>query len=215
VKLRYGFLFLAAAALLATGCGGDGDKKDSDKKLSKAEKAQAEDRDNKEKAVDRAEKAFEKDKKDVGACRNLAMSYVALASPASPTDPKEQVELPKDRDKSLDKSVKTLEVCVKIDDEDRDVKQMLASTYMATNKYDKASPLLEELAKSAKGQERANAFYAWGLAASNAQETDNAIEAWNQFVKLAPKKDPRIDQVKQSIKALKAAAKAPKSDDKK
>lgn len=211
MKLRYGFLFLAVGALLAAGCGSDDDNGDGgkDAKMTKAEKAVAEDRDNKEKAVKAALVAFKKDKKDVGNCRNLSMSYIALASPASSPDPKTPPALPKDRDKNLKKAVVTLEKCVKIDKKDRDVKQMLASSYMATNAYDKASPLLEQLAKSAKGAERANAFYAWGLAASNAQEYDKAISAWRQFIALAPAKDPRIAQVKQSIKALIAAQKQP------
>lgn len=208
MKLRYAVLFLASAALLATGCGSDSkesDKGGPDKPKTKAEKAQAKDRDNKVKAVDRAEKDFDENKDDVGACRNLAMSYIALASPASSTDPKVQVELPEDRDKSLEKAVDTLEGCQEIDAKDRDVKQMLASTYMGTQQYDKASVLLRQLATTAKGDERANAYYAWGLAASNAQDYDAAIEAWERFIELSPPKDTRIAQVRQSIKALRAA----------
>lgn len=211
MKLRYAVLFLASTALVATGCGSDAKestKKDA-KPQTKAEKAAATDRDNKEDAVKRAEKEYDKDEKNVGACRNLAMSYIALASPASAPDPKTPVELPEDREESLDKAVKTLEDCAKADAKDRDVKQMLASTYMATSKYDKAAPLLEQLARSAKGQERPNAFYAWGLAASNAQDYDAAIEAWTTFIELSPPKDPRIAQVQQSIKALRAAKAKP------
>ena len=211
MKLRYAALFLASIALIATGCGSDSkeSEKQESKPKTKAEQAAAKDRDNKEDAVERAEKDFEKNKDDVGACRNLAMSYIALASPASATDPKTPVELPKDREENLEKAVKTLEGCSKTDAKDRDVKQMLASTYMATNEYDKASPLLEQLARSAKGAERPNAFYAWGLAASNAQDYDAAIEAWQTFVELSPKKDPRVAQVQQSIKALRAAKAQP------
>lgn len=212
MKLRNAALFLASIALIATGCGSDSESKDSEKEAkpkTKVEKAAAKDRDNKEDAVARAEKDFDKNKDDVGACRNLAMSYIALASPASATDPKTPVELPKDREENLDKAVKTLEGCSKTDAKDRDVKQMLASTYMATNKYDKAAPLLEQLARSARGQERPNAFYAWGLAASNAQDYDSAIEAWQTFIELSPPKDPRIAQVQQSIKALRAAKTQP------
>lgn len=211
MKLRYAVLFLASISLIATGCGGDSkesDTKDS-KPKSKAQVAIDKDVANKKKAVERAEKEYEKSGDDVGACRNLAMSYIALASPASALDPKTPVELPKDRDESLGKAVKTLEGCAKDDPADRDVKQMLASTYMATNKYDKASPLLKQLAGSAKGPERPNAYYAWGLAASNAQDFDAAIEAWTMFVELSPKKDPRVPQVQQSIKALRAAKAAP------
>ncbi|MCW2920822.1 MAG: hypothetical protein JWL76_696 [Thermoleophilia bacterium] len=215
MKLRYAVLFLASLALVATGCGSDSKDSSSDKKAAKPqtkiEKAAAKDRDNKEDAVARAEKEYEKDKDNVGACRNLAMSYIAIASPASAPDPKTQVELPKDRDKSLAKAVDTLEGCAKTDPKDRDVKQMLASSYMATNKYDKAAPLLKQLASSAKGQERPNAYYAWGLAASNAQDFDAAIEAWQTFVELSPPKDPRIAQVQQSIKALRAAKNQPKA----
>jgi tetratricopeptide (TPR) repeat protein len=205
VKLRHAFLFLAAAAMLAAGCGSDAAATKEEKPLTKAEKAAATDRDNKESSVKTAEKAFKENDKDVGACRNLAMSYIALASPASSTDPKQPPKLPEDRDKSLEKAVGTLEGCVKIDGKDRDVKQMLASTYMATNQYDKATPLLAQLARSAEGRERANAFYAWGLAASNAKNYDQAIAAWRQFVKLSPSDDPRIRQVNQSIQALQAA----------
>lgn len=217
MKFRYAVLFLASTALIATGCGSDSPdsvKEKEAKPQTKAEKATAKDRDNKEAAVARAEKDFKKDKDDVGACRNLAMSYIALASPASATDPKTPVKLPEDREANLNKAVKTLERCSKVDPENRDVKQMLASTYMATNKYDKASQLLEQLASSAEGQERPNAFYAWGLAASNAQDYDSAIEAWETFVELSPEDDPRVAQVQQSIKALRAAKKqsAPKTE---
>ncbi|MCW2926063.1 MAG: hypothetical protein JWM86_31 [Thermoleophilia bacterium] len=210
MKLRFGLVFLVCAALLAAGCGSDskdskGDdssKAASSKKLSKAEKAVADDRDNKEKQVSTAEKAFKKDGKDAGACRNLAMSYVALASPASTGDVKNPPPVPKDRDKNLKKAVTTLEECATLDSKDRSVKQMLASTYMATNKYEKAAALNKELATTAKGEEAANAYYGWGLAASNAQQFDDAIAAWQKFIALSPAKDPRIAQIKQSIKAL-------------
>jgi tetratricopeptide (TPR) repeat protein len=211
VKLRYAFLFLASVMLLASGCGSDSkdDKKSDDKPKTKAEKAQVEDRDNKEAAVKKAKAAAKKDEKNVDVCRNLAMSYINLASPASASDPKKPVELPKDRDESLKKAVVTLEGCVEIDPKNEDVKTMLASSYMATNQYDKATPLLKSLAGSATGPARPNAYYAWGLAASNAKNYPEAIRAWTRFVELSPKDDPRIAQVRQSIKALRAAAKAP------
>jgi cytochrome c-type biogenesis protein CcmH/NrfG len=72
--------------------------------------------------------------------------------------------------------------------------------------------VLEKLAKSAKGAEAPNAFYAWGLAASNSQNYDDAITAWKKFIVLAPPKDPRVAQAKQSIKALEIAKKAPKPE---
>jgi tetratricopeptide (TPR) repeat protein len=212
VKLRYGFVFLVCIALLAAGCGdgkdgkGSSSKKDTSK-MSKQEKAAALDLATKEKGVKSAKKAFDKDSKDVGACRNLAMAYVALASPASTTDVKNPPPLPKDRDKNLKKSVDTLETCTRIDPKDRDVKQMLASTYMATNKYEKAAKLLKELAGTAPAAQKPNAYYAWGLAASNAQQIPDAISAWQKFVDLSPAKDPRVKQVQQSIDALKASLK--------
>lgn len=227
MKLPHIFLFLASAALLATGCGSDSDdgggkdgggkdrgskQEQEDKpapKQSRAEKDAKSDRENKQEQVKSAEEAFEENDEDVGACRNLAMSYIALASPASAADPKDPPKLPKDREENLDKAVETLEGCADLKGADRDVQQMLASTYMATNKYDKATPLLEGLARSAKGPERANAFYAWGLAASNAEQYDDAIAAWQRFVDLAPKNDPRIAQVRQSIIALRAAKRTP------
>jgi tetratricopeptide (TPR) repeat protein len=199
-------------ALVAAGCGGDDDDKSKDAKKakpSKQEQAIQDDRDAKEKNVTQAKKDFKKSDEDVGACRNLAMAYVALASPASTGDPKNPPKPPKDREKSMKKAIDTLEQCRDIDSKDRDVQQMLASSYMGMNQYDKASDLLEDLAKSAKGQEKANAYYAWGLAASNAQQLDKAISAWETFLELAPKNDPRIAQIRQSIKALKAAKAQP------
>lgn len=216
MKLRISILSLIAIGLVAAGCGsngGDGGKKRDSKSSgashSKVSTAIAKDQDNKKHQVTEAKKAFGDKPKDIGACRNLAMAYVALASPASSPDPKKPAPLPQDRDKNLGKSVHTLEKCVDINKGDRDVQQMLASTYMATNKFDKATPLLESLAKTAKGAERANAYYAWGLAASNAQQYKDAIGAWTIFVKAAPPKDPRVAQVRSSIKALQQAAKNP------
>ncbi len=197
---------LAASALLVAGCGDSDSSSSSSKKQTKAEKAAQKDADDKQKQVDAAEKAYKKAKDDVNACRNLGLAWIAKASPASSTDPKKPAELPKDRDKSLDEAIDVLQDCVKINAKDRGVQQMLASTYLSTSQYDKASPLLEQLAKSAPAAEKANAYYAWGLAESNAQEYGTAITAWNGFLASAPKNDPRIDQVKQSIKSLKAAA---------
>lgn len=219
MKLRFGFLFLSCAALIAAGCGGgdggngngNGDSGKSAKKdkPSKAEAAAATDRDNKEEAVDRNVKAFEKDDTDIGACRNLAMSYVALASPASTGDPDNPPTPPKDREKSMKKAKETLEQCRDLAPRDRDVQQMLASTYMGLNEYDKATELLAQLARTSKGDQQANSYYALGLAASNAQQLDQAITAWQRFVALAPPKDPRVPQIRQSIRALQAAKRQP------
>ena len=207
MKLRYAFLFLACMALVAAGCGSDSkdDKDSKSKPQTKEQKAAAKDYKIKEDQVAKAKKAFKKDSKDVGLCRNLAMGYVALASPASSPDPKKPAPLPKDRDESLKKAEDTLEQCQEINAKDADVKQMLASVYMATNKYDKAADMLGDIAKAAKGDERANAYYAWGLAASNAQQYDTAISAWQKFIELTPSNDQRVKQVKASIAALKQA----------
>jgi cytochrome c-type biogenesis protein CcmH/NrfG len=213
VKIRNLVLLVAAllaSALLLAACGSDDKDSKSSKKLTKTEQAAAKDAENKQKTVSRAEKEFKKAKDDVNACRNLAMAYIAKASPASTDDPKKAPELPKDRDESLKSATKTLETCADLGKKDRGVQQMLASTYMAQSDYDKAAPLLEQLAKSAKADERANAYYAWGLAESNAQDFAAAIRDWNGFLSAAPNNDPRLDQVRQSIKSLRAALKAPK-----
>lgn len=209
MKLRYGLVFLASLSLVAAGCGGS-DSKSSDTKKSST-KTSAADKvvQQKQDALDDAKKAFGKKKSDVNLCRDLAMKYIAVASPESTGDPNKAPKLPKDRDKNLKGAVSTLEDCQKIDTRNRDVQQMLASTYMATNQYDKAVPLLKQLATTSKGPERANSFYAWGLAASNAQDYAGAIQAWTQFTKLAPPKDQRVPQVRQSIKALQQAQKNP------
>jgi tetratricopeptide (TPR) repeat protein len=206
VKLRSGLAFLMIAAVVAAGCGSDDDTKEkkSSAKPTAAETVLA----SKKEAVSKAEKAFDKDGNDVDACRNLAMSYVALASPESTGDPKKAPEPPKDREKNLKKSTATLEKCTKIAPKDRNVQQMLASTLMAQGQYEDASPLLESLAKSAKQPEAANAFYAWGLAASNAMDTDDAITAWRRFIALSPKDDTRIAQVRGAIKSLEASRRA-------
>lgn len=206
MKLRYGTIVvvaLMASSLLAAGCGSSKDDSKKDGKTTTAEKASQSKRD----ALDKSKAAFKKDR-TVDNCRNVAMNYIAVASPEAPKNPKDAPKLPKDRDKNLKNAVSTLEECVKIDKANRDVKQMLASTYMATGKYQKAADLLEDIARTAKGQERANAFYAWGLAASNASDYKSAVSAWQTFASLAPRNDPRVKQVRQSIKALSAAAKA-------
>ncbi|MCW2959954.1 MAG: hypothetical protein JWM90_341 [Thermoleophilia bacterium] len=205
VKLRTCLAFVMIAALIATGCGSDDKSEKSEKKAasSPADKVLA----SKQTAVKRAEKDFKKDDKNVDACRNLAMSYVALASPESTGDLKKAPKQPKDREKNLKKSTDTLKSCTKIAPKDRNVQQMLASTLMATGKYKDAAPILKNLAGTATGQERANAYYAWGLAASNAQDLPSAIKAWQTFVELSPATDQRVPQVRQSIKALQAAQK--------
>jgi len=216
VKLRTVLPFLLATAVVLAGCGSDdedGDKKGGSKAKAKGKESSAvvKDVENKQKALDKAKDEFKKSDNDPAACRNLAMAYIAISSPASAAPGEEPPPVPKDRDKNLAKSVKTLEECVDIKKDDRDLQQMLASTYMATNKYEKATPLLERLATTAKGEQRANAYYAWGLAASNAQQFDDAIKAYRSFLDTAVPKDSRVPQVRDSIKALQAAAKAPKA----
>jgi len=204
-----GIALLITGALIAAGCGSDSSSKDKKKssttkspKASTTAKQQVSD---KGKALKAAKSAFNKKNTDVNLCRDLAMKYIAVASPESSSDPKVAPKQPKDREKNLKSSVKTLNECLKIDSKNRDVKQMLASAYMALNKYDEASPLLKEIAQSTKDAGEANAYYAWGLAAGNAQNYDDAIAAWQKFVALSPAKDARVAQVKQSIKALKLA----------
>lgn len=215
MKIRNVMLLLGVLVLLVAGCGSDSKSKSGDEKpATKAEKERAKDAKVKATNVKKAEKAFKKDSKDVGACRNLGMAWISKASPASVTDPKAKVVPPKDREKSLKQAISVLEDCRDLDENDRDVKIMLSSVYMSAGKQEKAIPILRSLAKSAKGAERPNAYYSWGLAANNAQDYNEAIEAWSSFVRIAPKSDTRVKQTKQSIKALKAAARAQQAADK-
>ena len=206
MKVRLGFVLLVSLALIAGGCG-DGDKKSGDKRAASNPPRRRSSRQAKGRRRD-AKKAFDKKPKDVNLCRDLAMKYVALASPESTGDPKKPPTCRRIATRTSASPSRRSRVR-KIDSKNRDVQQMLASTYMATGKYDKASPLLEDSRKSSKGQNRANDYYAWGLAASNAQDFAGAIEAWTQFAALAPAKDPRVPQVKQSIKALQAKKNPP------
>lgn len=194
-KSCLGVVALLALALIAGGCGSDGD---SAKEKSSATKA----KDPKVRQVADAEDAFDKAPRDLNACKNLALSYVALASPTSSGKPNEPVKPPKDREKNMKKAQETYATCRQLAPKDVDVKRSLASTHMALGEYDKASPLLEEVAKQAKNQP--NDYYAWGLAASNARDTKGTIEAWEAFLRFVPKGDPRIVQVRRSLELLKA-----------
>lgn len=220
MKVRSILLLAMSAMLVLGGCGSDGGGGgDNDKAKPKDEKPEKKEDDKqthaervkeaKKDALADAKKAYEKDSDNVDACRDLAMKYISIASPESTGDPKKAPKLPKNREENLEKAKETLEECRKLDADNEAVLQMLASTYMATNEYDKASTLLERLARDAEGGQRANAYYAWGLAASNAKDYDSAIQAWTRFVEVAPEDDPRVAQVRQSIKALRQASKTP------
>lgn len=214
MKLRFGFALLLVGALIAAGCGSSGDSKKSSTKTASSTSSQKTTVADKKAALADAKKAFAKKSGDIDLCRDLAMKYIAVASPESSSDPKVAVKQPKGREKNLKSSVKTLKKCVQIDTKNLDVQRMLASAYMALNQYDDASPLLKAIAGASKGAERPNAYYAWGLAAGNAQNYDDAIKAWTTFVQLSPATDTRVAQVKQSIVALKQAkrqAAAPKT----
>jgi tetratricopeptide (TPR) repeat protein len=204
-----GLTVLLALSLVAAGCGSDGDDGDSgDKKGSTASK---ESKDPKVRQVAESEDAFEKEPQDVNACKNLALSYVALASPTSSGKANEPVEPPKDREENMKKAADTYEQCRQLAPKDVDVKRSLASSYMSVGDYEKATPLLEEVAKQAKNQP--NDYYAWGLAASNARDTKSTIEAWEAFLRFVPKGDPRIVQVRRSLVLLRQEQKggAPKA----
>src|SRR5687768_10427568 len=84
VKLRSALPLLLAAAVAVAGCGSDDkDSKDKDSKdKPKVSAAVEKDMENKQEALDEAKKEFEKNDNDAGACRNLAMAYIAIASPA-------------------------------------------------------------------------------------------------------------------------------------
>ncbi len=186
------------AGLVAVGCGSDGGKdtkttKTTERKVATTP-AQA-----KEYAVENAEARVKKNPNDKEALRELARAYIAAASPESGK------ENPKDREKLLKKSIKTLEKLRDLDPADQVTLNMLATSYMAVNDAKKALPIRRDLAK--QNRKDANAQYAWGLTASAAGETDEAITAWKKFLRLAPPKDPRVKQVTTSIDALQKAEK--------
>lgn len=188
-----GLLVLLAAAVLVAGCEFD---RGGDKKSSTTKKEQ----DPKVRQVAQNEEAFEDSPDDVAACRNLALSYVALASPTSTGKKGEQVEPPKDREKNMKKAADTYEKCLELAPKDIDIKRSLASSYMALGDYEKAAPLLKEVAE--QGKNNPNDYYAWGLAASNARDTAGTIEAWERFLETAPDNDPRVKQVRTSLQLL-------------
>lgn len=215
VKVRHALLLVAIAALLGAGCGKDEAKgsASSDSKDTKAKPAKQSAGDKvveqKQQAVQAAGEAFDKKPKDANLCRDLGLKLIALASPESTGDPKKAPEIPKDREKNLKKATDVLETCHELAPKDAGITSMLASVKMAGGEYKDASTLLGQLAKGTPKD--ANAFYAWGLAASNATDYATAITAWTKFAQLADPKDPRVSQVRQSISALKAQEKQAKA----
>lgn len=159
------------------------------------------------KQVKDAQKSFDKSPKNIDACRSLAQSWIAYASPDAPKKAGQAVKIPKDRNKSLKQASQILEKCRELAPKDEFVTQMLASTYMAQGKFDKAAPILKNIATTQKNN--ANAWYAYGLAESSAGNTAATIAAWKKFLDYAEKNDPRIKQTQQSIEALTAEAKKP------
>lgn len=180
-----------AAALVASACSSSDEKAKTGLAALKGIKGDS---------VRRASKDFDKNAKDINACRNLAQAWIAYASPDAPTKAGEPVKPPSDRNKSLGKAATTLETCVKLDAKDESSRQMLASTYMGLSKYDKAAPLLREIAVAHKTD--ANSWYAWGLAESSALNPAKTVEAWKLFVKYADKGDTRVKPTQQQIAAL-------------
>lgn len=195
-------LVVAASLMVVAGCGSSSS---SSKKSTKDAKGTSSQKDKstdeiKHDQLEAAKKEFKKHANDKNACSNLAQAYIVVGSPESNPKSKEPPKRPKDAEKNFKKAADTLEKCVDLDPNNVDLKSRLASTYMALNRYDDAAPILKDVAESRKDD--ANAYYAWGLAASNARNSKQAVQAWQQFLKYAPKKDPRIPQVQQSIKTL-------------
>lgn len=212
MQVRAGlFALLASFALVASGCGSGGgdDGKDKDGGKGKDQAAETtgggDDESSaavKDRQLKAAQKEFEENGDDSNACRNLASAYIAVASPESTGDPKNPPSEPEGAEGNRKEAVKTLERCAELAPTDRTIQNMLATTYMSVGDYDKAEPLLQEIATGARRPD-ANAFYAWGLAASNAQQPAEAVRAWTRFLELAPKDDPRRKAVADSVKALK------------
>lgn len=192
-------LAVAAVGLVAAGCAGG--SKDSKKDSSALTGVKGD-------SVKRAQKDFDKNPKDINACVNLGQSWIAYASPDAPKKAGDPVKPPKDRMKSLGKAATTLETCTKLDAKSEAAQQMLASTYMGMSKYEKAAPILHDIAIAHKTD--ANAWYAWGLAESSALNSAKTVEAWKQFIRYAYKADTRVKPTKEQIKALEAEIAAKK-----
>ncbi|MBC7644174.1 MAG: hypothetical protein H7123_03540 [Thermoleophilia bacterium] len=154
--------------------------------------------------VKKAMTEFDKNPKNADACRSLAQSWIAYASPDAPKKAGDTVKVPKDRNASLKKSSETLVKCQALAPKDENVQQMLASTYMAQGNFKAAAPILKTIATARKND--ANSWYAYGLAESSAGNTTATVSAWTKFLAFAEAKDPRIKQTKDSIAALKAEA---------
>jgi tetratricopeptide (TPR) repeat protein len=194
------FLILLAMAVVA-GCGDDSKERSGEHKPKK-DAAQEAERADREKAVETAKAGFDAAPKNVTACSELASAYIQLASPSTAHAEEEQSSVPADRDQSLDKAIDTLRRCETIDPNHVDVQRALASSLMATEQVKAAVPYLKAIATKSKGAERASAYYAWASAASQAGDRAGALKAWQQFVKLAPRNDPRLDEARRAIAAL-------------
>lgn len=198
---------IAAAGLMVAGCDSGSTKDKAKGVVVSGQELLASKKDPKVKQLTLAAEAFKEKSGDLNACRNLAQTWIAYASPDAPKKEGDLPKIPKDRDESLKQARKVLEKCTTIKKNDPQVTQTLASVYMALNEQDKAAPLLKGIAKERKTD--ANSYYAWGLAESGAANTKGVITAWKLFLQYADPKDPRIKQTKDSIKALEAEAARP------
>lgn len=194
---------IAAVGLMVAGCGTSDTKDKTTGVVVSGQELLGTEKNPKIKQVVAASKAFKDAPTDANACRNLAQTWIAYASPDATKKAGDQPKIPKDRDASLKQARKVLEKCDELK-KDPNTTQMLASVYMATSEPKKAAPLLKEIATDRKTD--ANAYYAWGLAESGALNTSGVITAWTKFLAYADAKDPRIKQTKDSIAALKAEA---------
>ncbi len=131
------------------------------------------------------------------AFQELGAGYMSLAAPAQ--DDPEQVP-PRNAELYQAKALDAYKRMYALDAKNDKTVEILASTYQQQNLNDRANELFRELSR--RNPKNGDYMYAVAVTAQGANDTPGAIEAYNKFLKLAPD-DPRLEDVKATIKTLK------------